>query len=166
MNKNKKQLLLQIGDRLESLRQQLKLSKDDMAAHCGLTANGYAKNERGNTLPGVDTLSRLSKNFDISMDWLLFDRGPIHYAHKDAVTQPSGPVSPGMAAENAAEEGRLPGSVSTGQEPPAYPPDLVPVGADIQKLLAHMALDPQFRYEILAQFFKYLKDHPQPLPQV
>ena len=110
--------------------------------------------ERGDTLPSIDSLYRLSKNFDISMDWLLFNRGPVHYADKGAIITPPGTAGPTIAREHPVEGGPIPGPVDS--------PELIPVMAEVKNMLDLMALDPQFRYEVLGYFFKYLKDHPQP----
>jgi len=68
-----------IGDRLKKLREHLKYSREEMSAHFSLTKSGYDRNERGETFPSGDMLIRLAKNFGVSMDWLLFDRGPMYY---------------------------------------------------------------------------------------
>ncbi|UCH95726.1 MAG: helix-turn-helix transcriptional regulator [Candidatus Aminicenantes bacterium] len=63
----------------QKLREQAGLSTREMAARMGMTHGGYSKNERGINFPGLDTLQRLSRDFDISMDWLIFNKGPMHY---------------------------------------------------------------------------------------
>ena len=77
-----KQRLKEIGSRLTTLREQLDYSRDQMAVHCEVTESAYAKNERGDHLPKLDTLENLVKKFDASMDWLLFNRGPLLYKEK------------------------------------------------------------------------------------
>jgi len=183
---NKKQQLKEIGARLEGLRRQLDFTRDEMAVHFSLTRNGYAKNERGDTFPGLDTLFRLSKNYDISMDWLIFDKGPMAYREKEAVVVPPPEApAPEPVATEPPVEAPAPEPVAT--EPPVeapapepeapvippetpvmepaaclLPPELEPIADEIDKMLGRMANDPQFRHAILLYFYQYLKDHPEP----
>jgi len=78
-----------------------------MAAHFGITKNGYERNERGETLPGIDTLNRLSKNFDISMDWFLFNKGPMDYKPKSKFAATGKPSQPSLQSVQVdVEDGR------------------------------------------------------------
>jgi transcriptional regulator with XRE-family HTH domain len=72
----------EIALRLQQLRNETGLSIKEMAARLGITGDAYAKNERGLNIPNIETLRRLNQDFDISMDWLLFERGPMLYNEK------------------------------------------------------------------------------------
>jgi transcriptional regulator with XRE-family HTH domain len=78
-----KSTLQAVGSRLKRLREQLNYSPDRMAAHFELTVSDYSKNENGETLPGLDTLRRLSDDFDISLDWLILNKGPKYFKEKE-----------------------------------------------------------------------------------
>jgi hypothetical protein len=39
----------------------------------------YYRNENGETFPGVPTMKLLEKEYDISMDWLMFGKGEMYY---------------------------------------------------------------------------------------
>jgi len=132
---NRKTILQEIAARLKNLREQLKYSRGEMAAHFGITKNGYERNERGETLPGIDTLNRLSKNFDISMDWFLFNKGPMYYKEKEHKEE--------KPAEKNASETLL---------------ALQEVVPDVKELLDYMGLDPLLRYEVLVHFYKYKRE--------
>lgn len=67
------------GSRIKELRHQLGLSRKDMARRLGLSRPAYYKNESGDTFPGIPTLRLLEKEYDISMDWLMFGKGAMHY---------------------------------------------------------------------------------------
>jgi len=54
-----------------------------MASRLGISRGAYNKNERGINFPCIDTQRRLSEDFDISMDWLLFNKGAMFYKEKD-----------------------------------------------------------------------------------
>ncbi|MCP5105554.1 MAG: helix-turn-helix transcriptional regulator [bacterium] len=75
----------QIGGRLRQLRKILNHSRPDMAAQLGINRTSYYKNETGESFPGTNTLYWLQKKFDISMDWLIFNRGPMYYKQKAPV---------------------------------------------------------------------------------
>jgi len=71
-----------IGGRLKKIRKKLDYSLPQMAGALGLSYEGYYKNESNNASPGAATLHRLLQNFDISMDWLLFEKGPMLFKDK------------------------------------------------------------------------------------
>ena len=84
MQKRKKGLMKGLGQRLRQLRRQLDLSPGEMAQRMGVQVAAYYKNESGETIPGVTSLHRLHRDFGISMDWLLFDCGPMELKNKTA----------------------------------------------------------------------------------
>jgi transcriptional regulator with XRE-family HTH domain len=68
-----------IRGRLKTLREHLKLSREDMARHMGVSIHAYYKNETGSTIPSVKILKRLAQNDDIAMDWFLLGKGPMFF---------------------------------------------------------------------------------------
>lgn len=68
------------GRRLSIIRQQLELSRKDMAYRLGLSFPAYYKNESGETFPRQATVIRLEKEYDISMDWFIFGKGNMYYS--------------------------------------------------------------------------------------
>jgi transcriptional regulator with XRE-family HTH domain len=78
----RKKILPQVAARLKKIRRQIGCDKKEMAARLGVTTSGYYKNEHGETLPSVSSLKRLSDDFNISMDWFFFNKGPMHYEEK------------------------------------------------------------------------------------
>lgn len=75
----------ELGERLNALRYEKRFNRDQMAAWMGTTHSGYYKNEKGQNLPGIASLSRLANEHDISMDWLLFGKGPRLFKEKSKV---------------------------------------------------------------------------------
>jgi transcriptional regulator with XRE-family HTH domain len=67
------------GVRLKEYRKQLGLSSKEMAGRLGISVAAYHKNESGETFPRAATLTILEKEYDISMDWLMFGKGPVNY---------------------------------------------------------------------------------------
>ena len=83
MAADRKRLLLEnLGRRLRRVRKQLNYSLGEMAGKLGVSKSGYYKNEKGITFPGVLTLDHLQWAYDISMDWLIFNKGPVFYKEK------------------------------------------------------------------------------------
>jgi transcriptional regulator with XRE-family HTH domain len=78
-----------IGERLASVRRRLNYSRQEMARVLGLKSSGYFKNESGETFLSVTTMSRLQKNYDISIDWLLFNKGPMYFKDKPSQEKPT-----------------------------------------------------------------------------
>jgi transcriptional regulator with XRE-family HTH domain len=108
------------------VREQLNYSIQDMARRLGLSHSGYFKNESGITFPKLNTLARLHEEYDISMDWLIFNQEPMH--NKDR--QP--------------EQGEEKETLDRGD-----------VSSDVRELLEYMDQDPLLRYEVLVYFYKY-----------
>ena len=75
--------LLEVGKRLGSIRAEIGCNRSVMAQRLGLKQKTYYKNEVGLALPCFETLQRLQNEFDISMDWLLFKKGPTHTKDKE-----------------------------------------------------------------------------------
>lgn len=66
-----KELAESIGTAARSARTSLKLTQEDAAERVGVSAEFYARIERGNALPSVPTLARISTSLGVSADSLL-----------------------------------------------------------------------------------------------
>ena len=88
MPKASKEFMQNLGRRLRTIRRQLNYNQQQMASALGLKRSGYFKNEEGDTFPGVSTLFRLQKDHDISMDWLIFNKGPMVFKMKQQEGKP------------------------------------------------------------------------------
>lgn len=85
MEMNKDKLLRQIAAKLKNLREQWGYDRKEMAAYFGISRVGYSKNENGQSFPGIKTQFRLSQDHDISIDWFMFDKGPMHFKEKEKI---------------------------------------------------------------------------------
>ncbi len=105
----------------------------EMARKLGLSKSGYYKNENGITFPRLDTLDLLQRDFDISMDWLIFNKGPMHYGER--------------LPEKRYEKKFL---------------NLEKVSSHVRELLEYMEREPLLQHEVLVHFYKYKerKTHP------
>ena len=79
MKFNKRDILRETGVRLRKVRELLGCTRREMAEHLGITANSYRKNENGQCFPNTQSLFRLSSQYDVSMDWLFFNKGPMYH---------------------------------------------------------------------------------------
>ena len=142
MTFNRDRLVYEIGRRLRKLREQFKFSPNQMAAKLGLSQSGYFKNEHGRRFPGLGTLNFLQGDWDISMDWFIFNKGPVHY--KEKLPEPQPPAEPGKAEDNTLS--------------------LDDVGPDERELLEYMGQDRLLKHEVLVYFYKYKekKEHQKP----
>ena len=136
--KDKTKFMQETGTRLRKLREALGCTREEMAESVGYTESGYAKNELGVHFPGIFSLSRLSKKFDVSMDWLLFGKGPMYYKSKETEKK-----------------------VVPRKEEDSLMADLEKVMPDVRELLGHMKQDPKLRHEVLLNFYKY-KENKKP----
>ncbi len=126
-------LVYEIGRRLRKLREQFNYSPDQMASKLGLSPSGYFKNEHGRRFPGLDTLNLLQRDWDISMDWFIFNKGPVHFKKKQPEPQP--PAEPEKTAKETLT--------------------LENVGPDVGELLEYMEQDRLLKHEVLVYFYKY-----------
>lgn len=69
--------VLRLSDRLRNLRQEKKLSQEEVAYRSGISAYTYQKFEKGESKPGtpmnprLDTLLSLARTFDVDVRDLL-----------------------------------------------------------------------------------------------
>ena len=70
-----KKLKREIGLRLGQIREELKLSKKEMAARLCVSPATYFRNESGKTDPAADTLFTLAADMNISLNWLIGGQG-------------------------------------------------------------------------------------------
>jgi transcriptional regulator with XRE-family HTH domain len=119
-----------VGQRLKELRNKLGYSPDKMASKLDIDTTTYYRDENGVSFPGLPTLNRLRNDFNISMDWLIFGFGPVHYNEK---AQDSPPVEIVKTKIHPIEE----------------------IMPDVKELLDCMAQDAKLRHEIMLNFYNY-----------
>lgn len=71
----------QIGERLRGLRDMLNIPVDEIAQLCGITPEHYLKIESGEADPSVYRLSKIAKQYGVSLDVLLFGEEPLMNAY-------------------------------------------------------------------------------------
>ncbi|MCP5103353.1 MAG: helix-turn-helix domain-containing protein [bacterium] len=128
----KRKLRISMGNRLKQLRKSMELSRNKMAAMINVNPTTLLRNEDGSSFPEYSTLSKLAETFDVSMDWLLCNKGPMLYKKK-------------IEDEN--------------YDPMANHDCMDALPNEYRELLENMDELPVLRYEILLHFRKYLQEN-------
>ncbi|HLP59945.1 MAG TPA: helix-turn-helix domain-containing protein [Candidatus Deferrimicrobium sp.] len=132
---NRKDLLKEIGYKLKKLRGNLGFSGPYMASRLGIARSSFLRNENGHTCPDILTLSTLGNVLDVSLDWLVCDKGPMYYREK--VNEPG---------NNAKEI-------------------LNSVPEDMRELIDYMQRIPLLRYKMLASFHEFKAQYKEMVSQ-
>ncbi|MDQ1353032.1 MAG: Helix-turn-helix protein [Acidobacteriota bacterium] len=129
MKLRSKNFINEVGHRLELARKSYGYGRSEMAQRLGIARSNLYRSEIGFSLPRMETLLRLKEIFDISLDWLLFDIGPMHLKERQAE----------LASEKQTKA-------------------LIDETPDVKELLVSIEQDPVLRHELLTHFFKYKQD--------
>lgn len=62
-----------LGERIRISRKKKGLSQEKLSEFCGISTAHIGHIERGTRIPSLETLFKISKELDISMDYLFFD---------------------------------------------------------------------------------------------
>lgn len=62
-----------LGERIRLSRKKTGLSQEKLSELCGISTAHVGHIERGTRIPSLETLFRISKELDVSMDYLFFD---------------------------------------------------------------------------------------------
>ncbi len=135
---NRKDLLKTIGYKLSKIREGLRYSGPTMASYFGTKRSTYLRNEKGETCPDIWTMRLLGDKFNVSLDWLICDKGPMYYRDKeqkqaDAVSEAEKPAAAAELQESAPE--------------------------DVRELLEHIKRIPLLRHEIMVSFYKFKEEY-------
>ncbi|MCP5053137.1 MAG: hypothetical protein GY940_38575, partial [bacterium] len=98
----------------------------------------YYRNESGAAIPGARTLWLLCKEYDVSMDWFLFNKGPMSFKQKE----------PGTTEPETKPQKEPEVIIKTITVPMELP-------GDVEELFDHMKNIPLLHYEILTHFHKF-----------
>ncbi|MCP5108293.1 MAG: helix-turn-helix transcriptional regulator [bacterium] len=128
MRTNKISLTRSIGQRLNKIRKIGGFSRHEMASQLGVTENGYGKNETGLHIPGLKQLQVLSKRFNISMDWFLFEMGAMYLKERAEGKKEAEAESAAAAIERKPE---------------------------VRELLDYMEREPKLYYEVMLHFQEF-----------
>lgn len=71
-----------VNERLKLLRSELKLSQSELAAKLGMSSTGIWKIETEGAKPRSSTLSAIAREFNVSLEWLMYGTGEMFSAPK------------------------------------------------------------------------------------
>jgi len=129
-----------IALRLYEIRKQAGYSRIEMASRLGITNGGYNKNESGENSPCLDSLRRLSGDFEISMDWFFFNKGPMHYKEK---------------GEREKELEKKVAELEEEQRKREEKAGTIEMRTEVRELLAYMENNAMFYFELMLYFQKF-----------
>lgn len=89
----RRKLIAEIGSKVKKTREMLKISPDNLAARMGVSRSSYNKYEYGLAFPNPAGLKMLAVDLDISLDWLIANKGPTNYKEKKEMTSGMAAVS-------------------------------------------------------------------------
>ena len=72
-----------VGSRLKEIRQQLKLTQQQLGDKLGINGSAVGKYEIGISFPTGKMLDLLATQYNVSMDYLLCGRGTLFYDDED-----------------------------------------------------------------------------------
>lgn len=157
---SKRQTELQaIGARLKKVREGVGYNRKQMAARMGVTPSAYSKNEHGLHFPSIASLHRLSEKNDISMDWLLFEKGVMYYRENEKQKKELEKAVEALTKE----VDRLKHELETerkGQKAGVWEKDFrMDSNDEVGELLGYMERVPMLYHEILLHFQKFKVEH-------
>jgi transcriptional regulator with XRE-family HTH domain len=97
MSKKANQWAVNVGRKLKEIRRVLGIKGQDMARELGTSRNTYYRNEGGLHAPSLYTFLTIARRYNISLDWLMLDRGEMNY--KPDPAEEYGGVSAGADEE-------------------------------------------------------------------
>jgi len=154
MKFNKRDILRKTGVRLRKVRGQLGYTRSEMAARLGITVNGYRKNESGECFPNPQSLFRLSSEYDVSMDWLYFNKGTMYHKEMKRLEDLEKAEPEGLEQQLADCKVQL---EDLEQETAA----IRQAAPDVKEMVIHMEQYPILYHELLLHFHQFVKENPQ-----
>ncbi len=148
--------------RLKELRDRLDCSPIEMATRLGISRGAYNKNEHGINFPCIDTQRRLAEGIGVSMDWLLFGKGPVFYKVKEKADELQERVgelekrNEELEKKNTELEAELEKERQLNRDPEAEKQSvLADLKPEVSELLEHMVRIPLLYYEILTHYQRF-----------
>ncbi|MCP5051208.1 MAG: helix-turn-helix transcriptional regulator [bacterium] len=147
MKINRHELSLNAGEKLRKLRKEFHLTSPEMADRLRLKSNNYRKNENGVAFPNPKTLYLLTTEFNVSLDWFFFDRGPKFLSEKNREQELEKKIA---ELEKELELARQ-GNTRLEKEAEAKSQ----LEQEVKEMLDYMEQVPVFYHETLAHFHRF-----------
>ena len=154
-----------IASRITAVRREQKLTRPQMAEALNISYNAYTKYERALNFPSPGTQAVLAEKFDISLDWLLLNKGLMHFSGIENALQENQVLK--QEQERLAEIEKQvkieKEKVEHGKEPvlsPEVSDALMVTDTDIKELLRYMGDNPLFKHQLLTYFYRFKQGKP------
>lgn len=144
-------LLPGAGERIKKVRQMLGYSKKQMAGYLELSLSAYYKNEASEAFPRIETLYRLAKDHDISLDWFMLGKGTMLCKDKPGLEEMENKIEE-LKKELAMK--RKQDKEDTGEKAIE-----IKVKPEVRELVQHMQRIPWLYHEVLAFFHEFKIEH-------
>ncbi|MGD2085965.1 MAG: helix-turn-helix domain-containing protein [Candidatus Aminicenantes bacterium] len=156
----RKKILQQVAVKLRKIRQQAGLDRKEMAARLGITPGAYYKNEYGDALPSLRSMKYLADNYNISLDWLVFNKGPMLYEEKGKKERELEQEVKRLTAELDQECKKREEELKKYREKTAF----LETKPEMQELLEYIEKVPIFYHKLMIFFQEYKTEHTEPGP--
>ena len=144
-----------VASRLEAIRREQKLTRPQMAEALNLSYNAYSKYERALNFPSLKYQALIAKKFDISLDWLLLNKGLMHFSGVEEALRETRMLKQKQEKSADVEKQEKP------DKEPALPPDALTVtDTDVKELLRYMEENPLFKHQLLTYFYRFKQGKP------
>lgn len=140
MSRPKNLALKDIKSRIIAIRKERNLTAPQMAAELNIGSNSYNKYERGVFFPSLKTLTILTEKFDISMDWLIYNKGAMHFSTIEKALRENKQLKQGLE-ESSARAGAQDAEIVTDPE--------------IKELIRYLEDNPLFKYQLMIYFHRH-----------
>lgn len=145
----RKELKKKVAEKLKLIRKNHNYDAEGIAEKLGVTRSTYNRNVSEVSLPDAFSLYWLGENLNISLDWLIREKGPMVFTEERPVKIVEKIVE--KEVEKKEEKKEPP-------KPYALPPIMQDLEDDLKELFEAMQQSSQLRYDILAYFFKLKKE--------
>jgi transcriptional regulator with XRE-family HTH domain len=132
---------------MRAIRTEKGLTVKELSTQLGVGPNDYRKYESAVYTPPVHIQVMLAQKYNISMDWLILDKGPMYRDQIETALRQS---------EKFKKESQ-PKTVQAGGED--VPSDAVVVTSpEIKDLVRFMEENPVYKFQLLSDFYKYKQE--------
>jgi len=73
-----------IGNRIKQVRKHLQIQQKDMALKLGITNAHLSDIEKGKASPSIEVLMKITKIYDMNLEYLFFGRGKMLYSDENS----------------------------------------------------------------------------------
>lgn len=146
MSRPKNLALKDIRSRIIAIRKERNLTRPQMAAELNVGNNNYNKYERGLYLPSLKTLAILTEKFDISIDWLIYNKGAMHFSTIEKALRENQRLKQALEEASARQDATV-RAEAQGAE--------IVTDPEIKELIRYLEDNPLFKHQLLIYFHRH-----------